>query len=638
MDEQTNILVIEDSSADFLMIERHLKRQGLTVLCLRVESLDGLREALKAQRWDLALADYSVPHLDFQEGLELMLTAIPDLPVVMVTGTVGEERAADLFNMGVRDLVLKDNLGRLVPAVLRCLKERRELEERRRVEERLDLALRGANDGLWDWNLATGEAYFSPRCKSMLGYADEEMENRYQSWERLLHPDDLKPTLARIGDFLEGRTPRYEVEFRLRHREGHYVSILSRGFLLYGDHGEALRMVGTHVDVTEQRKLEEQYRQAQRMEAIGLLAGGVAHDFNNIISIIGGYSHLILDQLQDDDPVKHPVEEILAASGRAAALTRALLTFSRRQTVILAVTDLNGIIGGVESFLRRLVPENIEISLNCCQETLAVLADSGQIEQVIMNLVTNARDAMPDGGRLTVETSSITLTGEFVENRAAGTEGPYARVTVADNGVGMDRETRSRIFEPFFTTKEPGKGTGLGLSMAYGIVKKHDGFLDVQSQTGRGTVFSIYLPRVAAPIPPGGTGKTTPVPFCGGSETILLAEDDAALRRLASRVLKHYGYRVIEAVDGQDALAKFAEYGNEVQLVILDLVMPKKNGRVACEEMKRLAPGLKAIFMSGYARDVIEENYTFDRNTDFLHKPFAPNELAAQVRELLDRP
>ena len=636
MSEPLRILVIEDSNADFLMVARHLKLNGMPVRCRRVDSLEGLKEAVDKELWDLVLTDYNVPQLNFQQSLNLLSTDIPDVPVIMVTGTLGEEMAVEILKQGVCDFVLKGNLARLVPSVLRSLKEKRDLKSRQRAEERLSLALQGANDGLWDWNLQTNEMFLSPRWKSMLGYADDELENSYRNCERLIHPEDLEHTLTQIRDFLIGSLPKYEVEFRMRHNQGHYVDILSRAFPLYSDRGDVVRIVGTHVDVTEIKKLQGQHRQTMKMEAVGQLAGGVAHDFNNILSIISGYTHLILEKGADNCPVKRYVEEIMKASDRAAVLTQSLLAFSRKQPVALAVIDLSEVVKGLNIFFCKLIREDIELKVNCTEEPLNVLADRGQIEQVMMNLVTNSRDAMQSSGRLSLETSLVALGQEFIEDHGYGKVGAYAVFSISDNGIGMDQETRLRIFEPFFTTKETGKGTGLGLSMAYGVVKKHDGFIEVQSEPGTGTTFKIYLPRVSAAALADKMEPREPAVLQGGTETILVCEDDEDLRRLTVKVLNHFGYRVIEAVDGQDAVEKFAQHQAEVALVIIDAIMPKKNGSLASQEMKMLCPALKTIFVSGYAWDIFEES-SFDENTIFIHKPFLPKDLLAQVREILTK-
>jgi signal transduction histidine kinase/CheY-like chemotaxis protein len=390
-------------------------------------------------------------------------------------------------------------------------------------------------------------------------------------------------------------------------------------------------------DITERKNLEAQMRQAHKMEAVGQLAGGVAHDFNNILQAIFGYSQLILSSAKGKEPVEKHVSELIRATQRAADLTKSLLAFSRKQAVTLEVIDVSEVIKGNEVFLRRLIREDIKLKIACTTEPLTVLADRGQIEQVLMNLVTNARDAMPKGGLLSIETRNTTLGQDFIEAHGFGTAGAYASFSVSDSGFGMDRVTQSHIFEPFFTTKEQGKGTGLGLSMAYGIVKKHDGFITVYSEPGRGATFKIYLPAVQGPALPGIKESRETAPLRGGTETILVCEDDEVLRRLSTKILEHSGYGVIEAVDGKDAVDKFIEFDKRIDLVIIDAIMPKKNGKQACDEMRIIRPDLQVLFVSGYTRDIFAEDNVFDENAAFVQKPVLPNELLAKIRELLDK-
>ena len=385
------------------------------------------------------------------------------------------------------------------------------------------------------------------------------------------------------------------------------------------------------------KKSEERNRQSQKMEAVGQLAGGVAHDFNNILSAIFGYSQLSLRKLQGNDQVREYIEEIMKASERAAVLTQSLLAFSRKQEVCLAVIDPGHVVKEFELFLLRLIREDIELQVSGNAEPLAVLADRGQIEQVVMNLVANARDAMPNGGKLSIATQAVTLDQEFVQAHGYGSAGTYAVISVADSGMGMDTETQRHIFEPFYTTKELGKGTGLGLAMAYGIIKKHDGFINVYSEPGAGTIFKLYLPIVAGVAAAGKKASQEPEGLRGGSETILVCEDDAVLRKLAVNVLSHFGYQVIEASDGQDAIEKFIAAKESIDLVFIDAIMPKKNGKEAHDAMKQVCPDLKTIFVSGYARDIFDADSPFDERTIFLHKPYSPNDLLSKARELLDR-
>ena len=509
----------------------------------------------------------------------------------------------------------------------------------RKSEERYRSLAIATTQIVWTTNAEGEVADDIPMWRAFTGQSEDEVKG--WRWSDALHPTDRQSTCERWAHAVVTRT-LYDAEYRLRRSDGEYRYFSAHGIPVLEEDGTVREWVGACTDITDQKlaeeerkKLEEQLHHSQKIEAVGQLAGGVAHDFNNILSLIIGYANLTVESMQENDPARAYLNEVLKASGRAAALTESLLAFSRKQTVNLAVIDLNEVMKGGEKFLHRLIREDIELKISYASCPLAVMADGGQIEQVFMNLVTNARDAMPYGGKLAIEMSRTTLDQDFVQTHGFGKAGVHAVVSVADNGVGMDEQTKTRIFEPFFTTKELGKGTGLGLSMAYGIVKKHDGFINVYSEPGQGTVFRIFLPLLLDAAHPVKPEKGVPVALREGKETILLGEDDESLRRLSTKVLSHYGYRVIEAVDGLDAVSQFAEYQESVELVILDAIMPKKNGKVACEEMRALCPGLKVIFVTGYSRDLFDEE-PFDENTAFIHKPFSPNQLLAQVRGLLD--
>ncbi|RQW77497.1 MAG: response regulator [Geobacter sp.] len=378
--------------------------------------------------------------------------------------------------------------------------------------------------------------------------------------------------------------------------------------------------------------MEAQLIHAQKMESVGTLAGGVAHDFNNILTVIIGNGSIIEMKMAPNDPLTNNVQQILAAANRAAGLTQSLLAFSRKTPIEPRPVNLNDILNKVERLLTRLLREDIEYKSALTGEELTIMADTSQMEQVVMNLATNARDAMPKGGLLRISTAVVELDQAFISVYGYGTPGRYAALSCSDNGAGMDRETVQRVFEPFFTTKEVGKGTGLGLAIVYGIIKQHNGYINCYSEPGKGTTFRIYLPLmepapIEEPIIPEGTAK-------GGSETILVAEDDDAARKLARQILETYGYMVIEAVDGEDAVAKFIEHQKRIDLAILDVIMPKKNGKAACDEILKLRPGLKCIFTSGYAADILDEQDKKDLN--FIPKPIIPNMLLKKIREILD--
>ena len=388
-------------------------------------------------------------------------------------------------------------------------------------------------------------------------------------------------------------------------------------------------------DVTNRKNLERQLRHSQKLEAVGHLAGGIAHDFNNILTVIGGYGALLEMKIPTGDPGREMVEQILAATDRAANLTRSLLAFSRKQDMHPAHCDLNEVLRNVAKFLKRIIGEDISFQMALASRPLTVYADRGQIEQVIINLATNARDAMRTGGVFAIESGYATLDESFEQSHGFGAPGDYAVITVTDNGCGMDEVTRTKIFEPFFTTKDVGKGTGLGLSIVYGIVQQHKGFIDVESEVGRGTAFRVYLPLSANELPaqpPSATLEEVGT----GTETILVVEDEEHVRRLVNAALTEFGYRTILAVDGADALEKFRRHRQEIKLVFTDLIMPRMSGRELYDELKALDPGVKILFTSGYTADMLTGLESVEPAVEILMKPIFPPELARKVRELLD--
>jgi nitrogen-specific signal transduction histidine kinase/CheY-like chemotaxis protein len=394
-------------------------------------------------------------------------------------------------------------------------------------------------------------------------------------------------------------------------------------------------LVGATHDITERRKLEAQFRQAQKMESVGQLAGGIAHDFNNLLTVINGMAELGLAQLREGDQLHQDLQEIRRAGERAAALTRQLLAFSRKQILQPEVMNLNTVVVEMESLLRRLIGEDIDLVVVPTQSLGNVKADAGQIEQVIANLAVNARDAMPQGGKLTVEMQNVEIDGQYARLRGVAVQpGPYVMLAISDTGIGMDEVTRGQIFEPFFTTKDPGKGTGLGLSTVYGIVKQSNGFIWVYSEVSRGTSFKIYLPRIAEVA--GHKRRSPTVASTHGTETILLVEDVGGLRLLAKRMLESAGYTVLIAASGEEALLVLERYEQQVHLVVTDVVMPGMSGPTLVKRSDGTRPGVKVLYMSGYTDDVVVRHGMLDEGMPFLGKPFTAAELTRKVREVLD--
>ena len=426
----------------------------------------------------------------------------------------------------------------------------------------------------------------------------------------------------------------YEIEALKKDGTEIPVELSISGVLLKG----ACHAVGVVRDISERKKIEHQLLHSQRMEAVGQLSGGIAHDFNNILSAIIGYGQILLMKMKEGDPLRVNVDHLLEATDRATHLTRSLLAFSRKQNLNPRYLDLKEIVLRVEKLLSRVIGEDIELKTVFRQDRVMVNADSGQLEQVLMNLATNARDAMPAGGSFTIELDTMEVDNSFIQAHGYGEQGRYAVVSVADTGDGMNEETRKRVFEPFFTTKEVGKGTGLGLSIVYGIVKQHHGFINVYSEPGKGTTFKIYLPLVETEHEKSDHTKDAPEERpTRGTETVMLAEDDKALRRLSQVVLEEFGYTVIIAEDGEDAVRKFRERGHEIQMVILDMIMPRKSGKEAYDEIQKIRPGVKALFVSGYTADKVRLERIPGDGVDLLLKPHSPQVLVKKVREILDR-
>jgi PAS domain S-box-containing protein len=388
-------------------------------------------------------------------------------------------------------------------------------------------------------------------------------------------------------------------------------------------------------DITERKKLETQLLHAQKLEAVGQLAGGVAHDFNNILTAIIGYGDILRMKLEEDDPLQSDVNRILNSAERAARLTQSLLAFSRRQVIRTKPVRLNEIVLRMKDLLLRLIGEDVELNAELASEDLTVLADTGQMEQVLMNLAANARDAMPQGGRLTIRTERRVVGEEFKRTYGFGKPGLYAVISVVDTGTGMDEHTIASVFEPFFTTKEVGRGTGLGLSTVYGVVKQHNGYITVESSVGKGTAFNLYLPVVEEQPEERAPAAVPSVPL-RGTETVLVAEDSADVRNLSRATLEKFGYTVVEAVDGEDAVRKFRENRQNIGLLILDVVMPKKNGKDALQEIRAMRPDIKALFISGYTADIIDRQGIADESVRFIPKPFSADKLLGTIRDVLD--
>ena len=524
--------------------------------------------------------------------------------------------------------------------MLHRLKEQLEEQVSARTSElqtsqaRLAEAQEIAHIGSWEWDARSERLTWSEELYRIYGAVPGTFEPTYETFVAMVHPRDRERVEQIARRAMAGGQP-FEAEFRLLRADGVARIGYTRGRGILDANGQPLRLVGIVQDATDQRELDTRLRQAQKLEALGLLAGGIAHDFNNLITAIGGYTELALSGLPAADPRRGDLFEVRKAAERAAGLTRRLLAFSRSQTLQLKVVDVNAVVTGLQALLRRTIGENIDVTLDLDARLSPVRVDPDQLEQVVLNIALNARDAMPDGGELRFTTTLFDADEEWARQHPPVTAGHYVRLTIADTGVGMAPEVQARIFEPFFTTKAPGAGTGFGLATVYGIVKQSGGFILVSSTPGQGTVFDIFLPAHA-------TATDSHVPetmqagaaAAGGGETILIVEDDGAVRRLARDVLMQAGYQVIEARDGDDALARTRAHPAAVDLLITDVVMPGLTGRELAARMEDACPGVRVLYTSGYAKGSTA-GVGIEPTAPFLPKPFLPVDLLEKVREVL---
>jgi PAS domain S-box-containing protein len=514
--------------------------------------------------------------------------------------------------------------------------ERKRLEDQfRQAQQRLQQVVTSSPAVLYTLALEGDDfrlSWISESVREMMGYSIEEVF-RPRWWNERVHPEDLQRASDELQKdlFAHGRLAQ---EYRFRHADGKYRWVRSELRLLRDAAGDPAEVVGSWSDITERKQLEDQFRQAQKMEAVGRLAGGVAHDFNNLLTVINGYGEILLSRLPAGDPSRELIREIVAAGDRATGLTRQLLAFSRKAILEPKILDLRALVADVDKMLRRILGEDIQLAITVDPEVGAVKADPGQVEQVILNLVVNARDAMPRGGRLTIEVGNAALDATYAREHPEVRPGPHVLLAVSDTGCGMDQATMARVFEPFFSTKGE-NGTGLGLATVHGIVKQSGGHVAVYSEAGHGTTFKVYLPRVDQ-RPTAGKSHQGRAEMPRGGETVLLVEDEDGVRSLTRHILKGCGYAILEARDGVEALRVAEQHPGRIDLLVTDVVLPRMGGRAVAERLATLHPGVKVLFVSGYTDDAVVRHGILEAEVAFLQKPFSPAALAVKVREVLD--
>jgi two-component system, cell cycle sensor histidine kinase and response regulator CckA len=523
---------------------------------------------------------------------------------------------------------------KLFTVILRDITERRRTEQALKAgEERFRQLAETIREVFWLTDPGKGEmVYISPAYEAIWGRTCQSLYDSPRAWLEAIHPEDRERVLQ--AALTQQAAGTYHVEYRIVRPDGSVRWIQDKAFPVLGPDGQVSRIAGLAEDITDRRALEEQFRQTQRMESIGQLAGGVAHDFNNLLTVITASADMLGMELPSGDSTQELVQEIQHASQRAASLTRQLLAFSRQEVIEPKIVDLSAVVGDTEKMLRRLIGEDVLLTTNLCPSRCPVRIDAGQWGQVLLNLAVNARDAMPRGGRLTIDTTCVELDDVFQRTHPTAAPGRYAKLAIADTGCGMTPEIQSRMFEPFFTTKGRGKGTGLGLAVVYGIVQQSGGMIDVSSEPGTGTVFTIYLPTVSdSPAVRPETGRSLDL---AGTETILLVEDEDAVRRVATRVLERKGYQVFGAADGREALELLEGHKGSFDLLLSDVVLPAMDGPSVAEAVRARHPNVRVLFASGYMDDAVTRRGVLAEEGAFLQKPYSPSVLLRRIREMLD--
>ncbi len=637
MNNKIRILIVEDSEDDSLFLIREIRRNGYEPVFERVDTLEAMSTALDEQAWDIVLSDYSMPGFGGGAALGILKARGIDLPLIIVSGKIGEEKAVDLMKEGASDCIMKGNLLRLVPAMERAILDSDTRKKQKQAEE----SLRESEDKFRTYFEKAPFGYQSldengcfidvnDAWLEILQYSREEVIGR--SFADFIAPEYVEkfrenfPCFKKEGE-IQG------VEFKIVRRDGEHVLMSISGKVGYDERGNFKQTHCILQDITERKNLEVQLMRFHKMEALGQLARGVAHDFNNILAALSGYGNLLKMKIKKDKSSTHNIDQILSLTERATGLTQNLLAFNRDRMINPKPENLNELIKRSKKILSRILNKHIKLKTVFTDKNLTVMIDSGQMENILINLATNARDAMPEEGLLTIKTEPVEIGRGDVTHFSHEKSGRYALMTVTDTGIGMDEKTREKIFELFYTTKSSDKGMGLGTSIVREIIRRNNGHITVESSPGKGTTFKIYLPLVGRVVEE--IRKKTPHARIAGTGVILLAEDDMEFRGKIKSVLEEFSYEVIEAVDGQDAIDKFRKNKERIQLILLESVMSKKNALEVYTEAKNIRPDVKALLMSGYGEDILRKKGISVEGLSFLQKPVSPQELLSKVREVL---
>ncbi len=640
MSKNIRILIVEDSVDDVALIIHRLRKNNFDPNYIIVDSAETLKQELYQKEWDIIFSDYSMVGFNGFEALKIVREYDENIPFLLISGSIGEELAVQAMIMGANDYILKDNMSRFVPSVRQALKRYEEYRKRRVAEEEA----RRANKEWQDIFQAIGQSVVildkefkilsaNKFTTSLTGLSEEDLKDK--SCHDIFHSNG-RPENCPMLQVLKSGKPEVE------EMETNFGDFLLSCTPIFNDAGEIEKIIHVATDISELKaktiessSLRDQLVRAQRMEAVGRLAGGIAHDFNNVLTVIQGNVQLAQMKAELNAELKVYLEQIFTAGERAVKLTRQLLAFSRKQAMKMRVVNLNDIITGMGKMLERLIGEDIKIDYLLNSELANILGDEGNLEQVIMNLAINARDAMPRGGTLIISTRNVSLTegdSNLIEDYIPG---DYVRLSIKDSGTGMTEDVIRQIFEPFFTTKEKGKGTGLGLSVVYGIIKQHNGYITLDSKLNAGTEFQVFFPISKESQAVSIGQEQDRIQYSGEGKQVLLVEDEENIRQLFTRALDKYGFKVTTAASAEDALVEFSLLNGKVDIVISDMVMPGKSGLELAEELRIRKPGLKIILTSGYLDDKIKISEIQGKGFKFLQKPYSLLNLLDAVRDTL---
>jgi PAS domain S-box-containing protein len=635
MAKPIRLLIVEDDEDDLELLLREIRRGGFDPEYLRVDTPQAMRDAL-TRDWDLVISDFSMPQFSAPAALKLLRDTGQDLPFIIVSGSIGEDHAVATLKSGAADFITKGMLGRLVGALERELREADSRRARRRAEAllkesnaRLRTVVAASPLGKVVLDPAGLVRLWNPAAERIFGWSEAEVLGQPV---RFISPDTAAE-FALLAEGVHAGKSFTAIEARWLTKSGAPVQVSTSLAPLRNDAGAVDSLLAVIEDITERKNLERQLFQAQKMDAIGKLAGGVAHDFNNLLTVINGRCHRILAKLQPEDPLWREADIINQTGERAAKLVRQLLAFSRKQIFQPQILELNVTISEMGKMLKSLIGEGIDLVTLLDPDLKRIKSSAAQIEQIILNLVVNASEAMPHGGRLTIQTANVRIGEEAARSNPDAVPGMHVALTVSDTGLGMDPATLARIFEPFYTTKA--QGSGLGLATVYGIAKHSGGFITVTSELGRGATFRVCFPAsdeqsVAQP----GSGPHRCL--LGANETILVVEDEDDVRSLVVQVLESQGCQVMAARNWVETFGLVKKHTGRIHLLLTDVVMPQMSGREIAASLAPLCPGMKVLYMSGYTDSAIVQHGVLEPGIKFLQKPFSPDTLVKTIREVLD--